>query len=74
LPGDLLIALTDGYVEAKSPAGVQFGTERMLGIIREHRTRPASAIIEVLKDAVHTFSGSCGQADDLTAVIVRRTA
>jgi sigma-B regulation protein RsbU (phosphoserine phosphatase) len=74
LPGDLLIALTDGYVEAKSPAGEQFGTERMLGIIREHRTRPASAIIDVLKAAVHTFSDSPGQADDLTAVIVRRTA
>ncbi len=68
------MALTDGYVEAKSPGGEQFGNERMLAIIREHRTRPASAIIQALDEAVAHFCGSSPPADDLTAVVVRRTA
>ncbi len=72
-PGDLFVALTDGYIEAKSPAGEQFGNERMLAIIRDHRTRPARVIIAVLKEAVERFSGSTAPADDLTAVVVRRT-
>src|ERR1700722_11138792 len=71
--GELLVVLTDGYVEAKSPAGEQFGNERMLAIIREHRTRPATAIIQALDAAVERFCGSSPPTDDLTAVVVRRT-
>jgi sigma-B regulation protein RsbU (phosphoserine phosphatase) len=71
--GELLVVLTDGYVEAKSPAGEQFGNERMLAIIREHRTSPASEIIQALDGAVARFCGSSPPTDDLTAVVVRRT-
>jgi phosphoserine phosphatase RsbU/P len=74
LPGDTLVALTDGYVEAKSPAGEQFGNERMLAVVRENRSRRASEILEALNYAVRQFCGSTAPADDLTAVIVRRTA
>jgi len=74
LPGDAFVALTDGYVEAKSPAGEQFGNERMLSVIRENRGRPAREILEELKEAVRVFCGSGVPTDDLTAVIVRRTA
>jgi sigma-B regulation protein RsbU (phosphoserine phosphatase) len=74
LPGDLLVALTDGYVEAKSPAGEQFGNERMLSIVRDRRGRPASEILESLNQAVRSFCGLVAPSDDLTAVIVRRTA
>jgi phosphoserine phosphatase RsbU/P len=74
LPGDAFVALTDGYVEARSRAGQQFGNERMLAVIRENRGRPASEILEELKECVRVFCGSGAPADDLTAVIVRRTA
>ena len=67
------MALTDGYVEAKSPAGEQFGNDRMLSLIRENRRRPASEILEALEEAVRLFCGAAPPADDLTAVIVRRT-
>jgi phosphoserine phosphatase RsbU/P len=73
LPGDLFVALTDGYIEARSPAGEQFGNDRMLSIIRENRRRPASEILETLEQAVRLFCGPAAPADDLTAVVVRRT-
>jgi serine phosphatase RsbU (regulator of sigma subunit) len=72
LPGDIFVALTDGYVEAKSPAGEQFGNNRMLSIIRENRGRPSSEILQVLEASVRGFCGSAAPADDLTAVVVRR--
>ncbi|HEV8071580.1 MAG TPA: PP2C family protein-serine/threonine phosphatase [Planctomycetaceae bacterium] len=73
MPGDAFVALTDGYIEARSPAGQQFGNDRMLAVIRENRGRPASEILEELKEAVQVFCGTGAPTDDLTAVIVRRT-
>jgi sigma-B regulation protein RsbU (phosphoserine phosphatase) len=73
LPGDLFVALTDGYVEARSPTGEQFGNDRMLAIIRENQRRPAREILEALELAVRCFCGAVAPTDDLTAVIVRRT-
>jgi phosphoserine phosphatase RsbU/P len=72
LPGDIFVALTDGYTEARSPTGEQFGNDRMLSIIRDNQRRPASEILESLKRAVRLFCGSGAPTDDLTAVIVRR--
>jgi sigma-B regulation protein RsbU (phosphoserine phosphatase) len=73
LPGDMFVALTDGYIEAKSPSGEQFGNDRMLSLILENRKRPSHEILDVLKRTVRIFCGSGVPADDLTAVIVRRT-
>jgi serine phosphatase RsbU (regulator of sigma subunit) len=70
-PGDLLLLLTDGILEAQGGDSVQFGTERTLEIVRSHRDRTAAEIIRVLYDAVVEFSEQHKIADDLTAVIVK---
>ncbi len=72
LPGDTLVVLTDGYIEARAPGGDQFGNERMLSIIRENRLRPATEILKTLEHSVRQFCGTTAPADDLTAVVVRR--
>jgi hypothetical protein len=72
MPGDLFVALTDGYIEARSPSGEQFGNDRMLSIIRENQGRPAKEILESLERTVRGFCGTAAPTDDLTAVIVRR--
>jgi sigma-B regulation protein RsbU (phosphoserine phosphatase) len=70
-PGDLVVFLTDGIVEAVSPDGVMFGMDRTLNVVRENRHQPANAITVALYDAVR--SHACGTAlhDDVTAVIVK---
>jgi phosphoserine phosphatase RsbU/P len=73
-PGDMFIALTDGYIEARSPTGEQFGNDRMLAVVSEHRGRSSQEILDALKRAVRIFCGTGVPGDDLTAVIVRRTA
>ncbi len=71
-PGDMLIVATDGFFEAVNAAGEQFGNGRLCQCIRKYRDQPAETIIEVLRTVVCEFCGSTGQADDQTAIIVKR--
>ena len=62
--GELLVLLTDGVLESKSPAGEQFGLERVEEVL--HRSENAERFIERLKSALKNFCGTF--ADDITAI------
>ena len=70
-PGDLLLLLTDGVLEAFSPDGVPFGADRALAVVRDHRDDSACDIVDVLYREVLAFSQRSLPYDDLTAVIVK---
>jgi PAS domain S-box-containing protein len=70
-PGDLLLLMTDGVLEALSPAGEAFGAERMLQVVRGYRHRPACGIVEGLCRAVLDFSGREKPIDDVTALVLK---
>jgi len=72
--GDILAVVTDGFYEACDPADEQFGTDRACRVIRECRDLPAEDIIANLQRAVDAFTQAAPQADDLTAIIVKRAA
>ncbi len=69
-PGELVLLLTDGIVEAASHDGPLFGAGRALESIRAHRGGPAGEIVAALFDEVRTFSQGV-QTDDMTAVIIK---
>lgn len=69
-PGDLLLLVTDGIVEADSPADGLFGMERALGLVRRNQQRTPDEILAALFAAVVDFSNNDSH-DDLTAVIVK---
>ncbi len=73
-PGDMLVLVTDGFFEWSRPGdkGDQFGTKRLIEVIRENDQLPAAEIIQRLYSAVHTFAEGSVQDDDLTAIIVKR--
>jgi len=71
-PGDMLVLLTDGFYEWTNPAEEQFGTARVSDLVRRHQTLPAAELIALLYRAVVEFAAGTPQADDLTAVIVKR--
>jgi serine phosphatase RsbU (regulator of sigma subunit) len=77
-PGDLLVAYTDGVVEAEDPQGSPFGMERFLASIRRHRHRPSAEILEGLFQAVREHIGGEdpqeAQQDDLTLVVLKIVA
>jgi phosphoserine phosphatase len=73
-PRDLLLVLTDGYYEAMSPDGTQWGDPAVLDVVRTLRDRPCSEILDALDAGALSFSQAPSTADDRTAVIVRRLA
>ena len=72
-PGDTVLLISDGVLEAMSPDGQVFGVERMLEVVRENRTGCASEIIDGLYRAIRNFTQRDRTADDVTVVVIRLT-
>lgn len=70
-PGELVVMLTDGIVEASDRAGHPFGVDRMLETVRANRQRPAREIVESLYQEVDRHTQHPSHADDLTAVVIK---
>jgi serine phosphatase RsbU (regulator of sigma subunit) len=73
VPGDLVVLLTDGIVEARSPDNALFGAQRVFDLVRLYRNDPAQQIVANLYHAVRAFSQNMPQVDDITAVVVKMT-
>ena len=73
--GDLLLAFTDGLIEAHDPAdkGNLFGEERVRELLIKHAADDSSAeeVARSLAEAALAFSGGAHD-DDITLVVVRR--
>lgn len=70
-PGDLILMLTDGILEARSPKGAIFGIERTLNVVGVYRDRPAVEIIDAIHNAVREFCLPGKPIDDITAIVVK---
>jgi serine phosphatase RsbU (regulator of sigma subunit) len=70
--GDCLFAFTDGLVEARSPAGEVFGSERLRDTLRASTTVPAELVRGVLA-ALQAFTGQAEPHDDVTLLAATRT-
>lgn len=71
-PRDMLVLTTDGFFEWTNPGGEQFGAERLSRLICDYRDSSPEAIIERIYQQALEFGAGVPQADDLTAVIVKR--
>ena len=71
-PGDFVTVLTDGLFEAMDEQGEQFGIERVMELLHCCCDMPAEQMVKMLRDTVMGFTGLGEQADDLTAVVIRR--
>jgi serine phosphatase RsbU (regulator of sigma subunit) len=70
--GDLLVMYTDGLTEARSSAGISYGTERLLEAVAASAADPAERIPESL--FLSAFGHAEGRlADDIAIVALRRS-
>jgi sigma-B regulation protein RsbU (phosphoserine phosphatase) len=69
-PGDLFVAFSDGVTEPENDSG-EFGEERLIALIQEHRHQPLSRIGEIITGSVADWIGDAEQPDDVTVVLVR---
>jgi sigma-B regulation protein RsbU (phosphoserine phosphatase) len=70
-PGDILVLFTDGITECCGPEGIEFGTEKVLELVKSHRHDPADKILEALDEAACSFRSDLPQLDDMTAIVCK---
>ena len=69
-PGDVLALYTDGVTEASNDPGEEFGEQRLIESLRQHRELSCQALLTAIVDGVRRFS-SQEQHDDITAIVAR---
>jgi sigma-B regulation protein RsbU (phosphoserine phosphatase) len=69
--GDLLLAFSDGLLEARDQEGAEFGTAGVTAVLEEARDRPAANLTMQLRTAVRDHA--LRQRDDVTILVARRT-
>jgi len=70
-PGDTVLLVTDGVLEARAPNGDIFGEERALDTLRVCRTDTARQLVDNLYQTVRGFTQNRPQHDDITAVSIK---
>lgn len=71
-PNDVLVLMTDGFIEWPSPDGELYGIERFTDVLRTSASQSAAEIIASLNEAVRSHAAGTEQPDDCTAVVIKR--
>jgi sigma-B regulation protein RsbU (phosphoserine phosphatase) len=69
--GDVLVVFSDGVTEAFSPAGEEYGEERMLACLHANLDREPAGMLQKLLASVQEFAASAAQSDDVTALVLK---
>jgi serine phosphatase RsbU (regulator of sigma subunit) len=71
-PGDMLVIYSDGVTEATNSAFDEFGEERLIEVLKQHREESAAEIVEAATKALAEFAAGAPQADDITLMVGKR--
>lgn len=71
-PGEALMIYSDGVTDAQSPAGEEFGMDRLLALMRTLAGGTAQQICDGVLEAIHQFVEAAPQYDDITVMVARR--
>jgi serine phosphatase RsbU (regulator of sigma subunit) len=70
-PGEVLLLVTDGILEAQDGDGEMFGVERLLEVVRAHQELPARQVLEALYRSLDDYCETPAPLDDMTAIVVK---
>ena len=71
LPGDILLAFTDGISEAMNAAEDEWGEDRMIAEAQAHADLNVAELLQRLFHAADAFAAGAPQHDDMTLVVLR---
>jgi serine phosphatase RsbU (regulator of sigma subunit) len=71
-PGDVLVLLSDGVMEAARAAASDLGPDRLVAVVRSRLGASASELLSALQVAAEEALGGGRRADDHTFVVLRR--
>jgi serine phosphatase RsbU (regulator of sigma subunit) len=72
--GETLVLFSDGVTEAANPGGEMFGEVRIGSVLAECRNRSAADTMQQILGAVEEFIRGAEQVDDISILVLRRTA
>lgn len=70
-PGDVFVLYTDGVVESRNAEGEEFGYERLLRAVEEHRHEDADRIHASILRELRQFIGTGEYDDDMTLLVLK---
>jgi phosphoserine phosphatase RsbU/P len=70
-PGDVIIFVSDGILDAENEKGDMYGEERLSALLCSHRDKEAVQIASIIMDDVTEFQGSQTRFDDETIIVLR---
>jgi len=70
-PGDVLIFVSDGILDAENAENEMYGQERLTEILGSHREQPAHQIADAILADVSRFQGEQDRFDDETIVVLK---
>lgn len=73
MPGDLVVAVSDGVLGARNVMGQTFGYERLTEYLVELKRAPLDMLVGDIVKAVRNWSGRPVPVDDVTVMAVRFT-
>src|SRR3984885_10897390 len=71
IPGDILLAFTDGISEAMNASEDGWGEDRMIAEAQAHADLNAEELLQHLFRAADVFAAGAPQHDDMTVVVLR---
>ena len=74
LPGDILALLSDGIYEYVNDQDGQFGEDRVAALMVNYHRLPMEELARQLMWALKAFGEGAPQADDITIVLIKRSA
>ncbi len=72
LPGDRLLAYTDGATDAQNLSDEPFGEGRLLEVARANMAATPIEMRTAIFDEIKGFVGEAEQEDDITLMVVAR--
>jgi len=70
-PGDNIVFVSDGILDAENAKGEMYGDERLAQILCGHRDQPAQEIADAILSDVTQFQGGHDRFDDETIIVLR---
>ncbi|MBN1561213.1 SpoIIE family protein phosphatase [candidate division KSB1 bacterium] len=71
-PSDILMLFSDGLPEAENPDGEQYGENRMIEVLREHKEKSSAILMDEMFASIKEFSQNAAHEDDMTMIVVKR--
>ena len=69
---DILIFYTDGVTEAMNTLHEEYGEEKLIEVIKQHKDKDASDILSKVKTSIAEFTLGMPPYDDITMIILKK--